>query len=423
MESICCGPTTHFRIEEFSLSNPRLLADPYPYYEQIRQQDPIHYSNMYGGCWLLFNYADVRALLTDPRLTNDRSALPLMALPEEQRAQFADMAPVLSKWLAFFDGHAHTQRRQRLDWSCPSLLNKNALSELIREVAVDLMDSWQEESCVDLIADFARPLPAKVITRLLGGADDDHEQLTHWSDDIAYLFGASALTVEDVKRGQNSLHAFRHYLQALAAEAISSHRDNLILNRLMADSGKGFQFDVESAMAQCMLLMFAGLEPTRYLIGNAVWALHQHPAERQALAANLDQLPIAVEEFLRYGTPVQYIGRKAATTFTYKNYRFEEGQLVLPYVGSANRDPAFFERPEVLNLRRMPNRHLAFGMGAHACIGATLVRQQTQIALHLLFTRYPCWEVNLHSEPVWNTNLGFHGPISLMINTGKRGER
>ncbi|WP_413725645.1 cytochrome P450 [Sodalis sp. RH16] len=421
MELNRSGFTDQFKIKDFSLSNPQLIEDPYPYYDKIRREEPIHYSTMYGGSWLLFSYADVKALLTDPRLTNDRSALPLLALPEEERSQFADMIPVLSKWLAFFDGHDHVERRQRLDWSCPTLLSKSSLSGLIHTVAEDLMDAWQEKDCVDLIADFARPLPAMVITRLLGGADGDHEQLASWSDDIAYLFGASDLTVDDVQRGQKSVHAFGRYLRGLAGDAIKSRRDDLILNRLMSDNGKGFQFDMESATAQCMLLMFAGLEPTRYLIGNAVWALHQHPAQRHALAADLEQLPLAIEEFLRYGTPVQYIGRRAATTFTYRDYRIEEGQLVLPYVGSANRDPMVFDHPETLDLRRTPNRHLSFGIGPHACIGATLVRQQTQIALSLLLTRYPSFDVSRQTEPVWNTNLGFHGPTSLMINTGKRG--
>ncbi|XBS70658.1 cytochrome P450 [Acerihabitans sp. KWT182] len=410
-----------FNIRDFSLSNQQLIADPYPYYDQIRREEPIYYSTMYGGSWLLFAYADVKALLTDSRLTNDRSALPLLALTEEDRAQFADMIPVLSKWLAFFDGHDHAQRRQRLDWSCPTLLSKSSLSSVIHNVAENLMDTWQEKDCVDLIADFARPLPAMVITRLLGGADEDSEQLARWSDDLAYLFGASDLSVEDVQRGQKSLHAFGKYLLELAGDAIKFRHEDSILNRLMSDNGKGFKFDIESATAQCMLLMFAGLEPTRYLIGNAVWALHQHPAQRHALAADLEQLPLAIEEFLRYGTPVQYIGRRAATTFTYKDYQIKEGQLVLPYVGSANRDPTVFENPEILDLRRTPNRHLSFGTGPHACIGATLVRQQTQIALSLLLTRCPSFDVNSQTEPVWNTNLGFHGPTSMMINTGKRG--
>jgi hypothetical protein len=347
--------------------------------------------------------------------------LPLMALPEDERAQFVDMIPILSKWLAFFDGHEHAQRRQRLDWSCSALLHKSNVSTIVRKVAEDLMEGWGSKNSVDLIVDFARPLPAMVITRLLGGADGDHEQLTRWSDDIAYLFGASDLTSADVQRGQKSIHAFSNYLLNLADVAINSGHENQILSRLITNNGKGYQFDIESATAQCMLLMFAGLEPTRYLIGNAVWALSQHPDQRYALTADLNLLPLAVEEFLRYGTPVQYIGRRAATAFTYKNFRFEKGQLVLPYVGSANRDPLVFENPETLDLRRTPNRHLSFGTGPHACIGAMLVREQLQTALSLLLTRYPFFEVSQEKVPVWNTNLGFHGPTSLFIDTANKG--
>ena len=264
MELNLLQSAAQFRIKDFSLSNQLLVANPYPYYDKIRQEDPIHYSKMYGGSWLLFNYDDVKALLTDPRLTNDRSVLPLMTLPEEERAQFNDMIPVLSKWLAFFDGHQHLQRWQRLDRSCPPLLSRSTLIGVIHDAAEDLVNSWHDRESIDLIADFARPLPAMVITRLLGGADDDHEKLARWSDDIAYLFGASDLTVDDVKRGQVSLHAFNDYLQNLAIEAMKPGREDMILSRLMSQSGKGFQFDMESAAAQCMLLMFAGLEPTRY---------------------------------------------------------------------------------------------------------------------------------------------------------------
>jgi cytochrome P450 len=180
----------------------------------------------------------------------------------------------------------------------------------------------------------------------------------------------------------------------------------------------GFRFTPETAAAQGMLLMFAGLEPTRYLIGNAIRLLLAYPDQRDLLQANPALIPQAVEEFLRHSTPVQYIGRTAACSFTYKGNRIEQGQVVLLVVASANRDSTVFTDPDILNLARPANRHLSFGQGPHACIGAHLVRLQTTIALQTILTRFPRLTLREGAAPVWNNNLGFHGPASLLVSTG-----
>jgi cytochrome P450 len=405
-----------FEAKSFSLSNSELLADPYPYYRKILSENPVHHSRMYGGSWVLFGYEDVRTMLCDPRLTNDRSRLPLKALPVEERQQFSDMLAILAPWVAFFDGESHIVRRRSLNEAAVALFHRGALAEIVRDVADSLMRAWDGRPTVDLVEDFTRPLPALVMARLLGAPEDDHRLLTAWSDDIAYLFGASDLTVADVRRGQRSVHAFRDYLAGLAARVLAVRPDS-ILGRLLSASGQTqFRFDDESAIAQCMLLMFAGLEPTRYMLPNVVWALHVHPDQRRLLGAGPNIPRAAMEEFLRYCTPGQYVGRMAAESFPYKGNLIEKGQVVMLYVGSANRDPEVFDDPDTLDLRRWPNRHLTFGIGQHNCIGSTLVREQLNVGLSLLLTRYPDFRVSPRDRPVWNSNLGFHGPTSLMID-------
>ncbi len=399
---------------QFSLSNVDLFPDPYPAYTYLRDHDPVHHSQMYGGSWALFAYEDVEAMLTDDRLTNNRAELPLKALPFEQRAEFADLAPMLAHWVAFFDGNAHMVRRRHMNHVFRTLTT-DFLPPVIERSVRRLLDAWGSQA--DVIADFSRPLPAMVITELLGAPVSDHTRLAAWSDAIAYLFGASALTVEDVRRGRDAALELAQYLSDLVRAQIRSGEEGLLGN-LVAEETEGFRFTPDSAAAQGMLLMFAGLEPTRYLIGNAVWSLQRNPGQRQLLRADLALMPMAVEEFLRYDTPVQFIGRTAARSFTYKGHSIEQGQVVLLFAASANRDSARFTDPEVLDLERRPNRHLSFGHGPHACIGALIVRLQTTIALRELLSRFPDLAVREGLGPVWNNNLGFHGPTSLPVDTG-----
>jgi pimeloyl-[acyl-carrier protein] synthase len=252
-----------------------------------------------------------------------------------------------------------------------------------------------------------------VLTSLMGAPESDHEQLDHWADDIAYLFGASSLTADDVRRAWASAEAFMAYLTDLARK-MARHPESTLLGGLLTQTTGGFTFTEAEACAQCVLLMFAGLEPSRHLIGNAMLALHRFPDQRRLLAENPRLWPAAVEEFQRFDAPVQYIGRMAAESFSYRGHDIEKGQVVLPFVGSANRDPKQFPDPDVLDVRRRA-KHLAMGEGVHRCIGAGLVRIQTAVALRTLLTRRPDLEVCTDPAPEWNSYVGFHGLKSLTI--------
>ncbi|MGA5824078.1 cytochrome P450 [Kitasatospora sp. NPDC094028] len=397
----------------FSLSNPELIRDPYLAYAFMRRHDPIHHSSMYGGSWVVFRYQDVADLLCDPRLTNNRATLPLKALPPQQQREFADIVPVLENWVAFYDGRPHAIRRQHMDRIC-DLYSRDVFVPLIRNAIDTLLACWEGRQ--DLIRDFARPLPALVIAELLGAPAADHRQLAQWSDDTAYLFGASVLSTDDLRRGQQSIRAFADYLRDRTDEAVRTGTPTMI-TRLAGERTNGFTFGLEAACAQAMLLMFAGLEPLRYLIGNAVWALESHPEQRDLLTRSDRTRRQAVEELLRHGSPVQYIGRMAAEDFVYKGNEIKKGQPVLLYVGAANRDDTHFEDPETLDLTRRPNRHLSFGTGPHGCIGAALVRVQASMALHALLTRFPHLRVCADVPPTHNSALGFHGFTSLTVDT------
>ncbi|MFD2421026.1 cytochrome P450 [Amycolatopsis pigmentata] len=397
----------------FSFSNTDLVVDPYPVYAEIRERDPIHNSRMYGGSWLLFSYEDAAALARDERLTNNRATLPIMALPEEQRGEFDEFVTFLRMWTGFSVGDEHTARRALLD-EVFRVLSPTRIAGVVQDVVDHLIDGWDGRDKVDLVADFARPMPAMVLTRLLGAPEDDHEQLDRWSDDLVYLFGASALTVEDVRRGWAGGKALMAYLRELAADmARVPHRS--LLGELLARRHDGFGFTEAEACAQCVMMMFAGVEPSRHLIGNAMMALHRFPEQRRLLMGNPRLWPAAVEEFLRFDPPVQYIGRLAAESFTFRGRDFEKGQPVLPFIGSANRDPKQFTDPDVLDIRRRP-KHISFGHGVHRCIGTGVVRTQTAVALRTLLTRVPDVEVCADPTPTWNAYVGFHGLESITVS-------
>jgi cytochrome P450 len=397
----------------FSFSNPELFENPYPVYEEIRRIDPIHHSQMYGGSWILFSYEDSAALLNDVRLTNNRANLPLLALPPEQRVEFAGFHDFLRTWTAFFEGEDHLLRRHRMD-QVFRVLTPSRITGVVQEVVGALTSGWRRGTRVDLVAEFARRLPAVILTELMGAPRSDHEMLDHWADDLAYLFGASALTVEDVRRGWASAQAFMAYLTDLA-RTMTRRPDQSILGGLMARADSGFSFTEAEACAQCVLLMFAGLEPSRHIIGNAILALEQFPDQRRLLAENPRLWPSAVEEFLRYDPPVQYIGRLAAKSFTYRGHHFAKGQAVLPFVGSANRDPKHFPDPDTLDVRRRAP-HLSMGSAVHHCIGASLVRVQTGVALRNLLTDFPDLHVCADVAPIWNSYAGFRGLKSLTVS-------
>jgi cytochrome P450 len=401
----------------FSFSNPQLFVDPYPVYRGIREGDPFYRSEMYGGSWILFKYSDAATLLDSDKLTNNRASLPLLALPASHRAEFSGFLDFLRTWTAFHEGEEHALRRHRMD-EVFRRLTPALVARVVQEIANDLIDRWGDKDPVDLVADFARPLPAILLTRLMGAEDGDHEKLSDWADDIAYLFGTDSLTVDDVRRARASADAMMSYLRALASDVHRLPRAS-ILGGLLADGGRDFEFTMAEACAQCVLLLFAGLEPSRHIIAGAVLALERFPEQRALLVENPRLWSAAVQEFLRFDPPVQYIGRLAARSFTYKGHRIRKGQAVLPLVGSANRDPERFPEPDVLDVRRRA-KNLSMGSGIHRCIGAAMVRAQTSVALRTLLDRRPGLRVAPGVPPVWNTYVGFHGLESLTVTTAPR---
>lgn len=405
---------------KFSHNEMEYISDPFSFYETMRRESPAYFSErIFGGTWLFFRYRDCLQLIQDERLSNARAAVPLRFLPPQQRREFHDMIDIYERWLAFHDGGRHRVNRRQVNRSYMPFTEKT-LEPRIQGLVDQILDNVDPDG-FDLMSEFAFPLPAKVIADVLGVPVEAHGDLTRWTDDIAHLFGSTQVSVEHLKRTRESTRQLAEFL-ASAECAAASERQRGLLYRLRATEVNGHRFGERDVVAQAALLLFAGVASIRYLIGNSVHAMAQRPPQERELLLRAETAPPAVEELLRFCTPVQFVGRVAADDFTYEaadgsRINVRAGQPVLLYVASANRDPAEFERPDELILTRHPNRHLTFGAGRHLCFGDPLVRQTTRLALSALYRRMPLL-TTASQQLNWNNNLGFHGFTALQVTGG-----
>jgi cytochrome P450 len=414
---LALGPDT-LTAEEFTHNEDRYIPDPFPFYARMRAESPSYYSaGIFGGTWLFFSYADTRALMTDERLSNARAAVPLWFLPPDQRAAVADMVGVFERWLAFHDGASHTTLRRQANRGYVPFTDE-VLEPRIQAIVAKLLDAL-DPAGFDLMSEFAFPLPAMVIADVLGVPIEAQEDLTRWTDDIAHLFGSTQVSHEHVLRTRQSTRELVDFLSAPDIVA-AAERNGGLLHTLRTTEHRGYRFSEADVVAQAALLLFAGVASIRYLIGNSVYTLDSQPAADRRLLLAPDTVADAVEELLRFCTPVQFVGRVAREDFDYvdargTHCRIGAGRPMLLYVASANRDEQRFPDAGSLVLTRpAPNRHLTFGAGRHLCFGDPLVRQTTRIALAGLYRRFPRLRVPAQRLD-WNNNLGFHGFQTLEV--------
>jgi cytochrome P450 len=366
---------------QFNPMDPEFVADPYPMYHRLRAEDPVHHSPL--GFWVLTRYADVMAMLRDPRLIKE----PIAAFVA---ARFGmAVPPGLGLSMLDRDPPDHTRLRGLVSKAfTPRALEK--LRPGIQQIVDALLDQVAGRGSMDLIEEFAYPLPVRVICEMLGVPVQDHERFKAWGLDIARGLDAIMLP-PDSEVGQRSVsgrRALAEYFRELIAERRAAPRDDM-LSALIAAEEAGDTLNEEELLATCILLLVAGHETTVNLIGNGTLALLRPPAELPKLRDQPGLIGSAVEELLRFDGPVQRTARIPSEDITIGGQTIGKGELVMPFLGAADRDPAQFPDPDRLDLARTDNRHIAFGMGIHFCLGAPLARMEGQIAINTLLARLP----------------------------------
>ncbi len=396
---------------EFDLLAPEVRADPYPLYDFLRAWDPVHWSEE-AARWILTRYADISAVLRDGRFSADRATQFMRLLGAEEREHLGALEAGLARQLLFIDPPDHTRLRRLVNAAfTPRVVER--MRARIQEIVDDLLDAVAPRGRMDVIADLAYPLPSIVIAEMLGVPPADRDRFKRWSDDLAAFIGLSPALVESARRAQGSMLEFADYFREIIAARRAQPGEDL-LSALIAAEAQGDVLSEEELLANCILLLAAGHETTTNLIGNGLLALLRHPDALARLRREPDLIRSAVEELLRYDSPVQATARLAKADVEVGGRTIQAGQGVVLLLGAANRDPEQFPDPHALDLARADNRHLAFGAGAHFCVGAPLARLEGQIAIGTVLRRFP--DLRLVDAPLaWRESVAFRGLESLPV--------
>ena len=392
----------------FNPMDPEFLVDPYPTYHRLRTEDPVHHSPL--GFWILTRYEDVVAALRDPRLVKE----PIAAFVAERFG--VEVPPGFGLSMLDRDPPDHTRLRGLVSRAfTPRVVER--LRPRIQAIVDDLLARAQDAGGMDVIEDYAYPLPVRVICEMLGVPVADHERFKGWSLDLARGLDAILLPADsDVgRRSVTARHALGEYFRGLIAERRAAPREDL-LSALIAAEEAGDRLSEPELLATCILLLVAGHETTVNLIGNGTLALLRHPDQLRRLRADPGLIGSAVEELLRYDGPVQRTARVPAEDVVIRGRRIPGGDMVMPFIGAADRDPAQFPDPDRLDLARPDNRHVAFGLGIHFCLGAPLARVEGQIALGTLVARLPRLALATREPPAYRQSLTLRGLTTLPVS-------
>ena len=356
---------------------------------------PVYRDRRFLG-WILTRYEDVASVLKDPRVSSVRptadEVIPTSLASIADRLR--ELRTFQARWMMYLDPPEHTRLRALVSKSFTAS-TVASLRERIQGLVDDLLAAGRQSGSLDVVQDFARPLPALVIADLIGLPREDRTIFQSWSDGIAAgmvlsVRGQSALDgLIEAHRCQRELISY--FKTLIASRRVRPQED--LLSGLIAADQDGSRLDDDELIAMCVLLLFGGHETTTHLIGNSVLALLQHPSEYERLRSAPELIVRAVEEFLRFDSPVQATGRRAMTDMEIGGFHITPGEFLTPVIGSANRDPAVFRDPDKLDVGRHENRHLAFALGPHFCLGAPLARLEGQLAIGSIVRAFPSLEI------------------------------
>ena len=388
------------------LASPAFKADPHPFYARLRAEAPVWRATLRDRrtAWLVTRYEDAARVLKDDAFAKDK----LNALDPEQRAKTPWMPGFLKpleRNMLDLDDPDHARLRALVSKAfTPRLIER--LRGRIEALCEELLDDMKRKSGTDLVAGYALPLPATVIAELLGVPAEDHARFHRWSNRLV-----SVSSGRDMLRALPAALAFVRYLRKLVERRRADPQDDLITALIRAEEA-GDKLSEDELLAMAFLLLVAGHETTVNLIASGTLALLEHPEQAEVIRHDPSLVKPAVEELLRYTSPVEMATERYARKDTeIRDTTIPRGGLVLAVLGSANRDERHFEDPDALDLARDPNRHLAFGRGGvHHCLGAPLARMEGQIALNALLRRFPGARLAIAPETLrWRRGLFLRG--------------
>jgi cytochrome P450 len=363
------------------LTDPAVVADPYPSFARARAAAPVQWHDGLG-LWLAFSHAEANAVLRDRRLGR-------IWADKEPAERFGNFNLIHRNAILEMEPPEHTRLR-RLISSAFARGHVERLRPWVEQLARDLVDGLVERSAgtepVDVLTGMAEQLPVDVIAELLGVPDADRPLLRPWSNAIVKMYEYGRTTeIED--SAERAAAEFVAYLRTLAAERRRSPGEDLLSHLVSVRDSEGDRLTEDELVTTCILLLNAGHEATVNVSGNGLLALLEHPDQLHRLREDPGLLPTAIEELMRFDSPLQLFERTATEDVEIGGITVPAGQKIAALLGSANHDPAVFDSPEVLDVGRTDNPHISFGAGVHFCIGAPLARVELQASFGALLER------------------------------------
>lgn len=382
------------------LRNPELIQDPYPYYKVLREQKPISWDET-NNWWILSRYDDVLFAQRDPRLSTRIEPLLHQILNNVPARLHCPVSALLDRaqgskgsWLSGKNPPVHTHMRRLANATfAPQRLQ--ALKPFIESLCNELIERAFEARRFDIIPDYAFPLPFAVIVRVIGLPEEDGHLFKKWCAQMLAMTSITA-SAEDRTNGDRAVEEFTSYVIPLVRKRRKDSRDDLLSD--MTKESDGFRLNDRQIAANAVFFTSGGFETTEGLLGNGMLALLRNVDQLALLGEHPELIESAVEELLRYDSPVQFQLKTVSEDLELDSHKLRRGDRVLTLRGSANRDPEVFENPDILDIRRKNNKHLSFGSGIHYCIGANLARLEAHIAINTVLRRMP--QLRLETENI-----------------------
>lgn len=394
-------------IAPLSLSSSEFLRNPYPLYDKLRSNHPIYKGNSfkYPG-WYVTGYEEAVAILKNHIAFKNRAPLP------QTSGKYEHLKNIQNDMMLFKNQQDH----KRLRMLVSNVFSLNVVEDYrpyIEKTVHDLLNKVENKKRMEIVTDFAFPLASLIIAKILGVPSEECNQFREWTIHLIQTIDFTR-SRKTLATGNDTTMLLLTYFKELINKRKQDPQDDLI-SRLIREEQQGDKLTDEELLATCILLVIAGHETTVNLISNSILALLNHPEQFKLLKENPLLIKTAVEEFLRYESPTQMTARVALEDVEMSGITIKKGEQVYIMLGAANRDPKKFIEPNVLDITRHSNPHLAFGYGSHFCLGSSLARLEAQIAIQILLQRMDHLQL-ADADIQWRKLMGFRSLKELQVN-------
>ena len=379
-------------------SDPNILANPYPYFSSLRKEDPIHW-NAKLKSWIITRYDDVRSILSSDNITVDRLNTFYSKLPSDEAKLLEEIVKYLNLWAAFRNPPDHTRIRKimMVAFTRKSITEMQPKINAITDATLSKLKNIDE---IDLVNNYASPIPALTIMHLLGVPIDMLGEFKSWSDDMSKFIGGARNDKHKYEKASRGCRKMVSFFREIIKERRKNPSEGFLMDLINA-SVENDKFSDDELIATCMLILFAGHETTTNLISNGILTLIRNPLELKKLLKNPNLIDPTIEEIMRFDGPTNSLVRNVERDHKLHDKELKKGDRVFAMVSSANRDENIFSEPDIFKIDRSPNRHLTFGYGPHLCIGAALAREEGRIAISNFFQHYPKTKLRADNSYQW----------------------